>query len=105
MSDTATPTAETTEAPKTTAPAAPAKTVDVPAQIVAFVKKTRGSRANGKSFPRIVLFSPIAHEDTHNPNVPDGKEHNVQLEAYTKATEVAGAGHVTNDVSIAPAKR
>ncbi len=58
-------------------------------KLVAFVKKTRGSKANGKSFPRIVLFSPIAHEDTHNANVPDGKAHNVQLEAYTKATEAA----------------
>ncbi|MDZ4847709.1 MAG: PVC-type heme-binding CxxCH protein [Pirellulaceae bacterium] len=58
-------------------------------KLVAFVKKTRGSKANGKSFPRIVLFSPIAHEDTHNVNVPDGKAHNIQLEAYTKATEAA----------------
>jgi putative membrane-bound dehydrogenase-like protein len=58
-------------------------------KLVAFVKKTRGSKANGKSFPRIVLFSPIAHEDTRNVNVPDGKEHNIQLEAYTKATEAA----------------
>ena len=58
-------------------------------QLVEFVKKTRGSKANGKSFPRIVLFSPIAHEDTHNVNVPDGKLHNAQLEACTKATEAA----------------
>ncbi len=57
--------------------------------LIDFVNKTRGSKANGTSFPRIVLFSPIAHEDTGNPNVPDGKAHNVQLEAYTKATEVA----------------
>ena len=58
-------------------------------KLVDFVKKTRGSKANGKSFPRIVLFSPIAHEDTRNPNLPDGKAHNPQLEAYTKATEEA----------------
>ncbi len=58
-------------------------------QLVEFVKKTRGIKPNGKSFPRVVLFSPIAHEDTHNVNVPDGKAHNVQLEAYTKATEAA----------------
>ncbi len=58
-------------------------------KLIAFVKKTRGSKANGKSFPRIVLFSPIAHEDTHNPNVPDGKKHNVLLEAYTEATRAA----------------
>ena len=58
-------------------------------QLVDFVRRTRGSKANSKSFPRIVLFSPIAHEDTRSPNVPDGKAHNVQLEAYTKATEAA----------------
>ena len=58
-------------------------------QLVNFVRTTRGSKANGKSFPRIVLFSPIAHEETRNPNVPDGKAHNAQLEAYTKATEAA----------------
>ena len=58
-------------------------------KLVEFVRRTRGSKANGTSFPRIVLFSPIAHEDTRNPNVPDGKAHNVQLEAYTKATEAA----------------
>ncbi|QDV23518.1 PVC-type heme-binding CxxCH protein [Aureliella helgolandensis] len=58
-------------------------------KLIAFVEKTRGSKANGVSFPRIVLFSPIAHEDTHNPNVPDGQAHNLQLEAYTQATRVA----------------
>ncbi len=58
-------------------------------KLVDFVRRTRGSKANGKSFPRIVLFSPIAHEDLRNPNLPDGKAHNVQLEAYTKATEAA----------------
>lgn len=58
-------------------------------KLVEFVRKTRASKANGKGFPRIVLFSPIAHEDTRNPNVPDGKESNIRLEAYTKATEAA----------------
>jgi len=53
------------------------------------VKRTRGAQPDGKNFPRIVLFSPIAHEDTRNPNVPDGKAHNAQLEAYAKATEAA----------------
>ena len=65
------------------------KPEDYQKQLVSFVRTTRGSKANGKSFPRIVLFSPTAHEDTRNPNVPDGKAHNVQLEAYTKATEAA----------------
>ena len=57
--------------------------------LVDFVKYVRGTKANGESFPRIVLFSPIAHEDTGNPNVPTGADHNPQLEAYTKATETA----------------
>ncbi|HSJ03350.1 MAG TPA: PVC-type heme-binding CxxCH protein, partial [Verrucomicrobium sp.] len=58
-------------------------------QLVDFVKYVRGTKANGKAFPRVVLFSPIAHEDTKNPNVPDGKAHNPLLEAYTQATEAA----------------
>ncbi len=58
-------------------------------KLVEFVRYIRSTKANGTSFPRIVLFSPIAHEDTHNPNVPDGKAHNVQLEAYTNATAAA----------------
>ena len=58
-------------------------------KLVEFVRKTRGSQANGKTFPRIVLFSPIAHENTHSANVPDGEAHNIQLEAYTRATAAA----------------
>ena len=47
-------------------------------------------QATPPRFPPLAgLFSPIAHEDTHSPNVPDGKAHNAQLEAYTKATEAA----------------
>ena len=65
------------------------KAADYQKKLVEFVRKTRGSKANGESFPRIVLFSPIAHEDTGNPNVPDGQAHNLQLEAYTAATEAA----------------
>ncbi len=58
-------------------------------QLLEFVKRTRGAKPTEKGFPRIVLFSPIAHEDTRNPNVPDGKSHNVRLAAYTRATEAA----------------
>ncbi len=65
------------------------KAAEYQQKLVAFVRKTRGAKANGKSFPRIVLFSPIAHENTGSPNVPDGKAHNVQLEAYTAATQAA----------------
>ena len=42
-------------------------------------------KPNGKSDPRIVLFSPIAHENLNSPNLPDGNANNVRLEQYTKA--------------------
>ena len=58
-------------------------------QLIDFVAKTRADQPNGSGTPRIVLFSPIAHENTRNPNVPNGKENNVRLEAFTKATEAA----------------
>jgi len=58
-------------------------------KLVEFVQRTRGSKANGRSFPRIVLFSPIAQEDTRNPNLPDPKTRNAALHAYTMATEAA----------------
>ena len=47
---------------------------------------------NGKTAPRIVLFSPIAHEDLRNPDLPDGRENNARLEMYTLAmSQVAAA--------------
>ena len=66
-----------------------AKPSEYKAQLLEFIKRTRGAKPDGKTFPRIVLFSPIAHENTRNPNVPDGMAHNVRLAAYTRATEAA----------------
>ncbi|HRQ89389.1 MAG TPA: dehydrogenase, partial [Bacteroidia bacterium] len=44
----------------------------------------------GGKKPRIVLFSPIAHEDLGNPLLPDGKENNARLAAIARVTaEVA----------------
>lgn len=42
---------------------------------------------NGKSAPRFVLFSPIAHEDHKDPNLTDGKANNQRLVKYTAAIE------------------
>jgi putative membrane-bound dehydrogenase-like protein len=58
-------------------------------QLIQFVKTTRAAKPNGVAFPRIVLFSPIAFENTRNPNLPDGKAYNARLSAYTRATEAA----------------
>jgi putative heme-binding domain-containing protein len=55
-----------------------------------FLKHTLAQKYNGKSAPRLVLFSPVAHEDLHDRNLPDGSENNKRLELYTNAmAEVA----------------
>ncbi|HJZ55343.1 MAG TPA: PVC-type heme-binding CxxCH protein, partial [Gemmataceae bacterium] len=60
-----------------------------------FIKHTRAQKYNGKSAPRLVLFSPIAFENHKSPNLPKGDEQNKNLELYTKAMkEVAAANAV-----------
>ena len=46
------------------------------------------AKYNGKSAPKIVLVSPIAHEDLGNPNLPTGdavQERNAVVKAYAEA--------------------
>jgi len=57
--------------------------------LIDFVGKIRSYKPNGKDFPRIVLFSPIAFEDLKDRNLPRGRAHNRNLAAYAKATEAA----------------
>ncbi|MEM0895266.1 MAG: PVC-type heme-binding CxxCH protein [Verrucomicrobiota bacterium] len=64
---------------------------DYTTRLVNFVNELRGYQPNGKSFPRIVLFSPIAHEDLGDPNLPDGSANNKRLTKYTQATREAAA--------------
>ena len=60
-----------------------------------FIVDTRKQKYNGTSAPRIVLFSPVAHEDLKNPHLPSGAENNKRLEIYVKAmAEVARANDV-----------
>lgn len=40
---------------------------------------------NGKSAPRIVIFSPIAHENLNSRHLPSGSENNTNLHLYTEA--------------------
>ncbi len=67
-------------------------------QMTRLVKETKTKNYSGKGAPRIVLVSPIAFEDTGDPNLPDGAEHNQRLSAYTKAlsdvAESTGVGFV-----------
>src|SRR5262245_10643648 len=60
-----------------------------------FVQGTLKQKYNGKSSPRLVLFSPIAHENLKDPNLPDGRENNERLKLYTAAmAEIAKANNV-----------
>ena len=55
-----------------------------------FITHTLGQKYNGQGPPRLVLFSPIAHEDLNDRSLPDGKANNARLESYTAAmAEVA----------------
>jgi putative membrane-bound dehydrogenase-like protein len=65
------------------------------ADLESFIKTTQAQRYDGKSAPRLVLFSPIGHENLNSPNLPDGAEHNKRLALYTSAmAEVARANNV-----------
>ncbi|MEO8075960.1 MAG: GDSL-type esterase/lipase family protein, partial [Acidobacteriota bacterium] len=54
-------------------------------QLGEWIAHTLAQKYNGKSAPRLVVFSPIAHEDLKNPDLPDGRENNTRLELYTRA--------------------
>ncbi|HVR73421.1 MAG TPA: GDSL-type esterase/lipase family protein, partial [Planctomycetota bacterium] len=60
-----------------------------------FVSGTLGKKYNGTGAPRLVLFSPIAHEDLEDPNYPDGSENNRRLKLYSETmAEVARKSEV-----------
>jgi lysophospholipase L1-like esterase len=64
-------------------------------QLDEWLTHTLAQRYNGKTPPRLVLFSPIAHEDLGNPDLPDGKENNQRLGLYSRAmADVARARKV-----------
>lgn len=49
-----------------------------------FLKHVASQKYNGKTAPRLVMISPIAHENI-GPPYPDPAEHNESLAAYTQA--------------------
>ncbi|MBI1318832.1 MAG: c-type cytochrome [Candidatus Hydrogenedens sp.] len=54
-------------------------------ELETFIDETRGKQYDGKSAPRMVLFSPIGHENLNDPDLPDGSENNLWLGVYTDA--------------------
>ena len=49
------------------------------------IEEYRALRPNGTHAPRFVLFSPIAHENLNDPNLPDGSRNNQNLALYSEA--------------------
>ena len=63
--------------------------------LATMIEGMKQQRYNGESTPTIVIFSPIAHEDLQNPNLPDGSKNNPNLKAITSAmSEVCDQQHV-----------
>jgi putative heme-binding domain-containing protein len=60
----------------------------------------RGQKYNGETAPRIVVFSPIAHENVKSPHLPDGSVQNVNLEKYTVAMQAVCADKGVQFVDI-----
>ncbi len=52
-----------------------------------FIDTTLKTKYNGKSHPRLVLFSPIANENLHRHGLTDCKENNQRIELYTAAMQ------------------
>ena len=53
----------------------------------AFIKHTLAQKYNGIDAPKLVMFSPIAHEDLQRPHWTDGSTHNANIALYTDAME------------------
>jgi putative heme-binding domain-containing protein len=47
------------------------------------IDEMRARKYNGQSAPRLVVFSPIAHENLNSRHLPDGSQNNAKLSAYT----------------------
>lgn len=51
------------------------------------IQQMQSQKYDGAAPPRLVFFSPLAHENLHSPHLPDGEANNVNLQLYTKAME------------------
>jgi glucose/arabinose dehydrogenase/lysophospholipase L1-like esterase len=50
-----------------------------------FIRNLGQHKYNSNTPPRLVLFSPIGHENLHDPNLPDGASNNPNLKLYSEA--------------------
>jgi putative heme-binding domain-containing protein len=54
-------------------------------ELAGMIDGMKKQKYNGKSAPRLVVFSPIAHEDLNSPHLPDGSKNNKNLSALSAA--------------------
>ena len=66
--------------------AGPAGAAAYQGELLKLVDRYRSLLKEERVDARFVLFSPIAYENTGNPNLPEGTELNANLAAYTEAT-------------------
>ncbi|WP_439581494.1 PVC-type heme-binding CxxCH protein [Dyadobacter bucti] len=69
-------------------------------QLTAWIDHVQTQKYDSVHTPRIVMFSPIAHENLKTPNLPDGTENNRRLAAYTKVMEEVAAEKKTGFVDL-----
>jgi len=65
-----------------------------------WILETRGKDYNGEGPPKIVLVSPLAHENLHHSNLPDGRNNNMRLGAYAEATHAAAKENHTGFIDL-----
>jgi len=65
-----------------------------------FVTATLASKYNGRSAPRLVLFSPIRHEHRNQKDWPDDAANNARLERYTAAMAEVAKAHAVPFVDL-----
>lgn len=70
-----------------------------------FIQHTREQKYDGEHNARLVLFSPIAHEDLDSPNLPDGSENNARIELYTAAMAAIAKANDVPFVDLLAASR
>ncbi len=56
-------------------------------ELASYLDAQLAAKYNGESAPKVVLFSPIAHENLKHPDFTDGAANNANLALYTKAME------------------
>ena len=65
-----------------------------------WIDHTRGLDYSGRGTPEIVLFSPIAHEDLQDPNVPDGSANNARLADHAQAIRATASAKGVRYVNL-----